>query len=208
VDKKLVVWIIGGNSVGKTTLAEFLHLYYSYLAGKESVEIYRGKMADGKDWVYTSMNSYSANLGEFGTTQCSGTDTLNTKARIIESFERALKTHPVVIIEGIMATGTWIEFLKREDTLVFIIFLDMNDAGNFKRLRSRRATKMGVRVDDVELSSKTQLNLAGKLKGFRSLYLRMKPHADFSLKVDAELFSAEQIYEKTIREMKNFLLKQ
>ena len=105
-----------------------------------------------------------------------------------------------------MATATWIEFLKRDDTLVFLILLDMDEESNFKRLRKRRAKKMGIRPREVEIKAKTRENMAGKLKGFRSLYKRMAPLVDFHLKLPADIMDAEQVYDITVKEMTKWLV--
>lgn len=202
MEKNLVIWIIGGNAVGKSTACAHLHQYFKELCEDMS----EPKIIQGDDYCFTKMSKYSSNLGKFGISQCAGADTLNTKALVIKSFEEALKVTPVVMIDAILSTGTWIEFLKRDDTLVFLILLDMDEESNFKRLRKRRAKKQGIRASEVEIKPKTRENMALKLKGFRSLYLRMIPQVDFHLKFDAEIFDAEQVYDITVKEMSKWLL--
>src|SRR5690606_7019990 len=109
--RKLVIWFIGGNSVGKTTNANLIHHFFKDIVGGERKVI--EWIEEDKKCAYTQMNLLSSNLGIFGKTACGGTDTLNSKFQIRRSFEEALEASEAVIVEGIMATGTWVEFLRR-----------------------------------------------------------------------------------------------
>ena len=78
MEKSLVVFLIGGNCSGKTTQARLLHTYFDSYS-KSNIEV-----IEDKEYCYTSMNKYSANLGKLLNNQCSREDTLGTKARTIE----------------------------------------------------------------------------------------------------------------------------
>jgi thymidylate kinase len=78
-----------------------------------------------------------------------------------------------------MATGTWIEFLKKPDNAVWIIHLAVQEEEHLNRLRKRRAEKKGMRPEDVEMSEKTRQNVATKRKTFSNLYRKMKPLVDY-----------------------------
>jgi len=202
---RIVIWIIGGNSVGKTTQARLFHDYFSELAGEQTKPELVKWTEQGVELKFTLFNSFSANLGDLTTNQCGGTDTLNTKHQIVESFNEALKQRPVVIVEGIMATGQWIHFLKTKETRVFLFYLSMTDKQNFNRLRKRRAEKQGVEWTTIELKEKTMDNLSGKLRGFESLYNRMKDLVDESYKINVDGKLPFDVFDKVLIRFEKFV---
>lgn len=193
MEKKLIIWFIGGNSVGKTTMATVFHDWFSrYCPGLQKPEIVTWQ-EEGKKCCYTNMNGISANLGEFGLTACGGTDTLNSKYQIQRSFEEAIKQRQVVIIEGIMATNQWQAFLRRKDAVLWTILLDVGEKANFSRLRKRRAAKRGIAPEQVEINAKTRENMSGKLRGFRSLYRKASEYSDHATRLNTSKFSIPEV---------------
>ncbi len=210
----LTIWFIGSNAVGKTTQAALLHLHLREAYQPDFVskiqefqlgeELKKHQMGIGVvECKYTVVSPVSVNLGAFNhpmtsqegvkTNDCCGTDNLQTKVQIIKSYEAAKKLYPIVVVEGIMATGQWINFLKTDNKLMLIL-LDCPEETNFKRLRARRAHRLKVGIDEVILSERTQENLTGKLRGFRSLFDRMKPHVDVALSLDTSELSIQEIH--------------
>jgi len=183
---KLCIWIIGSNSVGKTTQARLLHEYFAELYGVQPNPQLIKIQDKGLEVKLTTFSPFSVNLGDLTTSQCGGTDTLGTKNQIISAYNLALQISPVVIVEGIMATGQWIDFLKQDKVHVILIYLRMSDDLNFERLRNRRAIKKGISVEEVILTEKTKDNVIGKLRGFESLYERMKNQCDYFMKVNVD----------------------
>lgn len=190
--KNLIIWFVGGSSVGKTTQASNVHTYFKNKCNYGKVEYIKWNK-EGKTYGYTFMNPISANLGKFGATACSGTDTLGSKKQIQESLEFALKRRQVVVIEGIMATAQWIDFIRRPDAVVWIILLDCTEKANFRRLQRRRSLKLQVPIDTIEITQKTKDNLAGKLRGFRSLFLKVKDRCDYATYLDTSKSTAKEI---------------
>jgi len=208
MEKKLVIWFLGGSSVGKTTQAQNIHNYLSTFAPGER-EIVKWKAVDDrheqKKLCYTLMNGLSANLGEFGETACGGTDTLGSKFQIQHSFDAALFRRQVVIIEGIMATAQWLHFLKRKHVVLWTVLLDVSEEVNFSRLRSRRGAKLGIDPSQVEIALKTKENLAGKLRGFRSMYAKVAPESDFSTSIDTTDLNALRVKQLLIDDLEAIL---
>lgn len=192
---KLAIWIIGGSSVGKTTLAFQIHKFVAKITDSQITPKVIGWGNRDREFMFTKMSKYSANLGEFGHTACGGTDTLSTKDRIKNSYLKAIENSPIVIIEGIMATGTWIEFLKDENNKVFLIHLDISPEENFKRLRRRRAEKLKIEQENVCLAPKTLDNLSLKLRNFRNLYRKMSSQVDYRLQINCEVLTPERTIE-------------
>jgi len=177
--KKLIIWFIGGNSVGKTTQARVIHDFFSDILDDRSIEIVEW-IENNKKIAYTKMNAFSTNVGRLTDRQCSGTDTMGSKFQIFRSFDEAFDASQVVIVEGIMATSKWIELFKAKDAVLWTILLDVSEDVNFMRLRQRRSVKLGIDPSEVQIARKTQENLSSKLRGFRSLYLKAVPHSNYS----------------------------
>ncbi len=204
--KNLIIWLIGGNSVGKTTQARRIH---SYLGGltNESFDPQIVKWIENeKKCCYTLMSPLSANLGELAKTACGGTDTLNSKFQIQRSLEEVRKVREVVIIEGIMATGQWIDFLATSNTVLLTILLDVSEDNNFRRLRQRRGAKMGIDPSEVQISVKTQENLSSKLRGFRSLFSRASQRSNYSMSLDTNVLTIEEVTHLILPNVKNIIL--
>jgi adenylate kinase family enzyme len=190
---KLCIWIIGGSGVGKTTLAASIHSMIAELTKAALKPQIIGWGDKDKEFVFTRMSKYSSNLGTFGQTACGGTDSLSTKDRISGSYLEAIKHSPIVVIEGIMATSTWFDWIKEPDrTKLFLIHLEISPEENFRRLRIRRAARKGIKPEDVELQPKTLDNLSSKLKNFRNLYRKIAPKSDYHLQIHCEVLNQER----------------
>lgn len=119
-------------------------------------------------------------------TDCCGTDTMSKKAQIMAAFETTTSSPSrIIVVEGIMATGTWIDFLKTKNTVVFMVHLKISLEDNVMRLRARRAAKKNITPNLVEFKPKTMQNISGKIRGFESLYKRMEPKTDYNMEIDA-----------------------
>lgn len=174
VDKVIVVWLIGSNASGKTTQAKMLH----NSLGNKPKQILRGE-----DYKITTFGNI-INLGEVNDNQCTGADTLKGKVEFIKSFEVAMKLRPVIIIvDAIMATGQFIEFLNKPNVILFPILLDyITVNSNIDRIKQRRAKKKSVDPDSIQIDEKTYKNIEGKIRGFRSLFEKAKVVSKHHLK--------------------------
>lgn len=199
----LCIWIIGGSGVGKTTLAVNIHNFFKKIYADECKTKVFGFGEDNKEFLYTEVSPFSANLGILSNSQCSGTDTLSTKERIKNSFFLAKKNYPVVIIEGIMATGTWIDWIKEhEDVELFTIHITISDEENLKRLKIRRSKKKQCSPEEIIIEQKTKDNLSGKIRGFASLFGRVKHKSDYFLEINSENFCPSQTSDQVINFLK------
>jgi uridine kinase len=201
VNKQLAIWVIGTNGSGKTSLARFLHEKLRKVSEdgpwdfKQDTFI-KWKNSEDKICGYTQFSRFSANLGKLDGAACGGTDTLNSKAQIIESLEVANEKIPIVIVEGIMATATWIDFLKTERRAVFLIHLDIDEEANLERLRARRAVKADIDPSAVEITPETKEKLASKRTTFRNLYSKMQGKVDESIQLKTENLTPQQVQKK------------
>ena len=213
-ENKLVVWIIGTNGSSKTTQARMLHEYFRNIAG----DIIRpllfeydkngcgsGSNSSQTYFYFTKMGSLSSNLGNLKGNACSGTDNLGKKEQVILAFKKALQHTPVVVLEGIMATGQYIEFLKTDETIVYLVHLTLTEDALFDRLKHRRATKTGLGIESVIIAPKTRENMLGKLKGFKSLFERMKSRVDLSREIDSTKLTKEQIHKIIVMDVEKLI---
>lgn len=203
--ENLVIWIIGGSSVGKTTQARLIHKFFSGLSGKEKMKLH--KFTDEEfPYFFTSFNDYSCNLGDLTRGACSGTDTLGKKDQIIWATKKAKKMYPVLVVEGIMATGQWLDFLKDKKTLLLVVHLNVSEEANFKRLRQRRGAKLGIPPQKVQIAEKTRLNLSGKLRTFQRLYDRLAPDVDKHISLDTTYLSPQEVAGKLQKTIEKLIL--
>jgi uridine kinase len=123
-----------------------------------------------------------------GNNQCTGTDTISKKEMIREGYELLLnKGVKLIIIDGIMATTTWLDFLKNDKSKLMVVLLDFPTVeDNLERVIQRRIKKKPK--DELKIiesiTEKTMANLEGKIKGFRSLYNKVIPYSDAVLKLE------------------------
>lgn len=91
--KKNVIFIIGSNASGKTTVAKMLH----DKLGDSKKQIIKGEI-DGVEYCYTSFGSV-CHVGAVNDNQCTGTDTLSKKIQVETSYIMALNDeHSQIII--------------------------------------------------------------------------------------------------------------
>lgn len=197
----ICVWIIGSNASGKTTQAKLLH---SQIGNGEAC-FFKGNNPMGVEYKFTTFGDNIANLGQVGNNQCTGADTINKKESFISSYNEALKHSKIVVVDAIMATGTWVEFLKKDDVKLFVVLLNYSSLeNNLLRLKERRANKKDISPADVTFNAKTLSNVASKIKTFKSLYERVKDKADLALEVPAEL-EIEEINKKILNSLFLFI---
>ena len=207
--KNLTIWIVGSNSSGKTTLARNIHNLFSEFY-KEKIEYVSFKEIDSEKNIekkcgYTKMNNFSSNLGKLDSAACGGTDTLNSKFQVRRSFEEASKVTPVVVIEGILATGQWIDFLKRENNIIMMILLDIDEDTNMERLKKRRAEKLGCSASDIKITHNTMKNVESKRNTHRSLFYRMEDFTDIRLNIPTQNYTQKQVFDKVKKKILEFL---
>lgn len=187
---KTVIWIIGSNSAGKTTLARKFH---DHLSSKPK-QIIRG-VEEGINYCYTSFGDV-CHVGAINDNQCTGTDTLGKKENVECSFLMCLldESSKYIILDPIMSTGKYVSMLHQFDCKVILIYLHFDhEIDNFRRVQIRRQNKTGK---TGELAEKTKDNLRRKMKIFSNLYEKAKLHCFKSVKIDANL-SSKEIFAKS-----------
>lgn len=176
--QKKVIWIIGSNSSGKTTLAKNLH----YLFNREEYVPFRVS----EDKLFTLTGERCAHMGKLSREgACSGTDSLKGMEQFQKSFSLAKKEREIIFADGVMATGSWINFLFSDpNDIRILIHLEVDEETNIERLRKRRAEKAGIRPEEVEIKEKTYANLYRKRRNFLSLFKKGSGKATISLSVN------------------------
>jgi adenylate kinase family enzyme len=186
---KIVIWIIGSNSSGKTTQSRLLH---------GSLGVSDQIISNDGDAYISYYGETISHVGKVGDNQCTGTDTLQTKAAIRASYLLALEHSNVVILDGIMATGQWYEMIREADVKLLTVLLHFNsDQANFNRVIQRRRNK-GRDVDDLD--DKTKENLRNKIGTFKRLFDKVTDRSDRSIMIDADM-DAEEIHGLILNEI-------
>lgn len=210
---KFVFWFIGSTGSGKTTQSRLFHKFYNEMSDDENIypqikPIKNSSVNPNKPYSYFSlMSNNTANLGRWTGKPCCGTDTLSTKAQIESSLFFALMERDIVIIDGIMATGKWIDFIRAHKNIkLILIHLKIDTELNELRVRERRAAKSNLPIEEVILEVKTKENILRKIKNFSNLYRKLKDEADLALEVSAS-DSPESISHYILKNSIPFLLK-
>lgn len=193
---KLFIWLIGTNGSGKTTQAKMFHNFACEQT--QQIDINNGEVK------ISHWGCKIAHVGLIGKNQCTGTDTLNTKEQIKNSFLKACDLADIVVVDGIMATGTWYDdifkFKKTEDCIYVLVNLHyFNEKEMIERLKKRRFLKEGV----AEISDDTIEKIKTKNKGFFRLFEKQKSFFDISLQIDASL-KENVIFDKILHSILKF----
>lgn len=146
---KIIIWIIAGLSVGKTTQnKKLLHSL------KDAKRVYHKSFEGSTFYAFTSYGLICS-LGEINNSQCCGLDRVSSKLKnegVRYSIEKAFEVCDIVIVESIMSSSKWIEFLGKFDAELFIIHLDISFEENVRRLKWRKYSKeritMGRGLDE------------------------------------------------------------
>lgn len=187
MSKKIIVWFIGSNGTGKTTQSKMLCDFFK----RDEL-----KIIEGPNFLYSSFGKI-ANIGKVQDNQCCGTDILETKEKIKLSYLEAIKNHNIVTFDGIMATGTWIEFMREVPVKIILVYLKTDILSNLSSIRNRRQEKNNVK----NISKNTIENLKGKINGFESLYNKLENKVDSALKFNAKT-DKKIIHNKILKEIK------
>lgn len=202
MDKRLVIWLIGSSASGKTTQAKMLH-NIGFLDQK--------KVHISNTYKFTTFGNIIGNVGVVSDKDCSGTDTCSTKELIQESYNQCIKNCSIVVLDGIMATATWIDFFKTKELLkkynitIYTILLDVDIENNIQRLIKRRAKKKNISADEVIIEQKTYDSLNSKIKAFQSIFRRTKDLSDFTDNFDTTKLTIQQINQLILNKINNIL---
>lgn len=172
----ITTWFIGSNACGKTTQAKLLHKAFQ---SKEKIVI---KTPEFKITDFGLI----CNLGVVNDNQCSGADTLSGMNQFVRSYEEALDTEAgLIVVDAIMATGQFLNFLKNKKSYLLTVLLDFEDVHqNVTRVILRRQKKRPGKV--IQFNGKTLENLQRKIQVFRNLYRKAEVVSDYAIKINAE----------------------
>lgn len=206
MNKKKIIWILGSNATGKTTQSRLLH--EKYANGEK--RIFNFKEGD-YPVKYTTFGSNIGHVGLIGDNQCTGTDTLNSKVSVEMSTLYCLNLCDMVIVDGILATATWIDIFNQfpDSVEVYMILLQFDTLeDNLMRLSERRMMKdINKGVEDPPLDveqyesllnlyrhkfeERTMKNMSNKFKIFKSIYDRTHHKCKKSIQISANLTESE-----------------
>lgn len=177
---KVVVWLIGSNGVGKTTQTKSL----LKMGSEDELNVISGNKKTDQEFRYTK-SGFVAALGTVSDKDCCGCDTLKNKAQIRLSYLNAIddKDVNIVVIDGIMSTNTWIEFIRERDVKLIVVHFSINLENNVLRVLQRRGIESLDDIEDEKLMSLAS-NLEGKIGGFKKQFTTQKNNADASLEVE------------------------
>lgn len=183
---KTVVWLIGSNGTGKTTqskkLLKFFSDYEYKISSKES------------QYCYTK-TGIVAGLGKFSEKDCCGCDTLPNKATIRNSYLKAIDDEDVslVVIDGIMSTNTWIDFIRERDVKLLVVHFEIDLDNNILRVLYRRKI---TDLDNYPIEKIESLasNLNGKINGFKKQFNTQIKNADSNISIKFGL-SEEEVFD-------------
>jgi len=185
-NNRVTVWLIGSNASGKTTQARLLH---QLQINTKPIyrESYMGNLKENPERLcYTEFEEkLVCNIGWVKNNQCTGTDSLHTRLQVEHSYKKAIQSwNKIIIVDGIMATGQWLNFLRNEDTKLLVVllhFVELED--NILRIQQRRQAKHGGELPSLD--DRTIKNITGKIKGFKSMFDKASEVADKSLLLNA-----------------------
>lgn len=174
--KKSLIWLLGGTATGKTTQSIELHKRLNGFKNdsfKFKAKDYVRKIKAGEVKTALTVYNKTIHLGRISFADCCGTDTLGKKEQIIKAYEIALKMdRKYIIVDGIMATGKWIEFLDNSNVNIFLFLLHFGSvAENVKRLIERR--KDPISGDEAMLSEHTIFKVVDRRKYFNNLFNKL-----------------------------------
>lgn len=183
MDNKYIIWFLGANASGKSTLSALIQRELSDKYPRYHRDARTDFIIDQSNGVILTLtSSCSANLGKFNhpvlydgkvkTNACCGTDTLPKKTLIARALEVAGSNEiKFIFVEGIMATRQWVDIFP-EGYRILLVLLDIDIENCILRLTQRRSEKSGLEQSEVleSLTEKTVDNVSGKINGFRRMY--------------------------------------
>lgn len=195
-----VIWFIGANASGKSTLSANVQYKLRKLYSRGSDPGFDFVHENGKV-LLTRTSGLSCNLGKFNhpklyqdpikTNACCGTDTLPKKeliSRALEVSSYAPNGIKFIFVEGIMATRQWVDLFP-SGYRILLVLLDISIDHCMLRLIQRRSEKKGLEQSEVleSLTEKTVANVTGKIAGFRKMFDDLKLRRDItSLRFDID----------------------
>lgn len=203
MERKIVFWMLGGCSVGKTTQHRML---IESLQDEKEGKLIQGVEND-LNYIYTRFSNV-ATLGKLGLNQCTGIDAVYSKLKgdgVALSLKKALEDKKVdfVIVECLFSSMKWLSRWEdigiRNKMKLLVVHLSIPLWDNFMRLNQRRAKKEGTKEWwNLRIEDNTFLRVGSKNKENRVNYSKLLNKADKIIEVDA-VQNAVEIHGKILK---------
>lgn len=153
--KKIVVWMIGGFSSGKSTQSRNI---CNYLLNGNEIKIVKRKVKD-KIFIKSSLFGIASNLGIVNDNACSGADTVRDKTSRHLSFLYCIKNSNIVFIDAALYTHTWWKMFQDNSDHLLLVHLSHKDIDtNIKFLMKRRKANKKRQVKPMNETTLGNLN--------------------------------------------------
>jgi hypothetical protein len=192
--KKTIIWILGTNAVGKTSLSRNIHHHYN---DNNNYKLINTPNRVGRAGVTFFDNTAHIGFLEDGVAT-GGSDMISKKVDFERSVEFALKFKKVniIVLDALMATGQWKEFLRREDVELITIHLFCSERENIKRLIKRRTEKYPNEPQKQEVSEYTASKVFSKRRYYFNLYNWAEKYSDCAVEIDTtKIKSPDRLFE-------------
>lgn len=182
--KKTIIWILGTNAVGKTSLSRNIHRHYNYHFAT-NFRLIKTPQRVSRAGITLYDNTAHIGFLENGVAT-SGSDMIQKKEDFERSVNFALKFNKVkiVVLDALMATGQWKEFLRKEDCELITIHLFCSEEENLKRLKKRRTEKYPNDPEKQEVSDYTASKVFSKRRYYFNLYKWAEEYSDVAVEID------------------------
>lgn len=213
--QKVLIWMLGSNASGKTSLARRLHETF----GNDDPETTINKLDDGKPYSYTTFGKGCANIGKVTENLCSGTDTIPSKKGVEQAYKELLNLNiEVIIADAVMSTAQWMHFFSEpKDVLVYVVLFEFKDIeANVMKVAHRNVLRQKLKQGSNELPTSDEIfeavvnlrpktidNLIRKKPLFRNMYETVKQKADAfdEFDADSDMDDIQSIVESKIYEL-------
>ena len=194
---KIIIWILGALSSGKTTQNKLLLENLG-----NGPRVYHSGTQGETFFAYTTYGDICS-LGKIDETQCCGLDRVSSRMKnegLVLSLQLALKKCDIVVVESIMSASTWFDLLKKFDTNLFIFRLDTTFEENARRLRWRQWSKAnGMENEPYPDFEDPDLDPAARLSEKMALFTHPLTDANYEF-IRKTRMQYENIFNKFIKE--------
>lgn len=181
--KKHIVWILGTNASGKTSLSRNVHKINNTDTSKYRKILTPGRI--GRCGITLFENT--AHIGFLEAhAATNGSDMISKKADMRRTIEFALSLNQVkvVVLDALMSTSTWREFLRRDDIILTVVHVFCEEKENVERLRRRRIEKYPDDPDKQIVTDVTAGKVWSKRKYFFNLFDWTMEYSDVGCEID------------------------
>lgn len=182
MSKQTIIWILGTNAVGKTSLSRNIHKYYN---NTPNYKLINTPERVGRAGITLFQNTAHVGFLEDGVAT-GGSDMISKKVDFERSvnFALAFKKVKIIVLDALMATGQWKEFLRKEDIELITIHLFCSESENIKRLIKRRTEKYPDDIEKQQVSEYTASKVFSKRRYYFNLFKWAEEYSDVAIEID------------------------